>query len=45
MNGLGQSLKNVGMVVRFNVGNDSRMTCDLEPGKIFANNINVANDT
>jgi hypothetical protein len=42
---LGQSLKNVGMVVRFNDGNDSRMTCDLEFGNNLANAINVANET
>ena len=45
MKPFGHNLKNVGIVVRFNDGNDSRMTCDLELGYNRANKINVANET
>lgn len=45
MNDFGHNLKNDGIVVRFNVGNDSRMTNDFEPGNTRANNNRVANET
>ena len=45
MNVFGHNLKNVGIVVRFNDGNDSRITWDFELGNTLANKINVANET